>query len=244
MMKPNLEIKLLKNQEISCAKEFTILCWNVAKLTNDSIFINYLEKVIKDEKIDILLLQEFKKSITKEIKIGDYSYVLSPNMETKKNIFGVLSAFKIHCEDNLALLSKRREFRYLTHKSSLITTHKLNNSQKLLIVHVHAINFVKNSDFYNEIDYIKTNILSHKGAMILAGDFNTWNSKRSAYLREMTNELSLKEIIFEDDKHRKKFFTQHLDHIFYRGFNLLEAKVLNSKNISDHNPIIAKLAII
>lgn len=244
MMKPNIEIKLLKNQEISCANEFTVLCWNVAKLTNDRKFIDYLERLIEDEKIDILLLQEFKKSIAKEMHIGDYSYVLSPNMETKKHIFGVLSAFKIHCEDNISLLSKKREFKYLTHKSALITTHKLNNTQKLLIAHVHAINFVKNCDFYNELDEIKTNIHTHKGAMILAGDFNTWNSKRSAYLREMTQELSLEEIIFKEDMHRKKFFGWHLDHIFYRGFRLIDSKVLNSKKISDHNPIIAKFAII
>ena len=41
------------------------------------------------------------------------------------------------------LLTKKRELSYVTHKVSLITRHKISHDKVLLIVNLHAINFVK-----------------------------------------------------------------------------------------------------
>ena len=243
MLKPNKCIKILKHQNKSCSNTFNVLCWNAAKLTLKKSYEEYLKSTIKEEHIDILLLQEVKKHLAEELMICDFSYVLSPNIETKKHIFGVLSAFKISCEDDLSLLTTKRELSYATHKVSLITRHKISHSRVLLIVNLHAINFVKNSDFHNELMRIKLNIKSHKGAMIVAGDFNTWNIKRVNFLKEFSSELSLKKVDFSDDSNLKKVFTNSLDHIFYRDLELIDSKVIDSKKISDHNPIIASFKL-
>lgn len=240
MLKPTKIIKSLKHQDKNFGDSFTVLCWNVAKLTLKSEYLDYLNSIVKNHKVDILLLQEVKKQITKELEISDFSYVLSPNIETKKHVFGVLSAFKISCENEVSLLTKKRELTYATHKVTLITKHKISNDKEILIVNLHAVNFVKSSDFYNELESIKSMIKSHTGAMIVAGDFNTWSVKRVQYLREFTQSLSLKEVTFSDKVNLKKVFTNCLDYIFYRDLELSYSKVIDSKNLSDHNPIIAK----
>jgi len=244
MLKPSTCIKSLRHQDLNCHSEFTLLCWNAAKLTLKKSYKELLKSIIENEKVDILLLQEVKKSITTELDIYDYSYILSPNIQTRRHVFGVLSAFKISCDDTISLLTKKQELSYATHKVTLITEHKIFNNKKLSIVNIHAINFVKNSDFYDELNNIKTIIKTHKGAMIVAGDFNTWNIKRVRFLKEFTDELSLKEVKFSDNTNIKKIFTNSLDYIFYRDLELIDSKVINSKNISDHNPILATFNMI
>lgn len=239
MFQPGKPIKSLRHQEKNCSESLTIMCWNVAKLTLNTTYKKYIKSIIENEKLDILLLQEVKKQITQELDICDYSYVLSPNIQTRQHIFGVLSAFKISCEDVVPLLTKKRELAYMTRKSTLITQHEISHNKKLLIVNLHAINFVKNSDFFHELNAIEQKIKSHKGPMIVAGDFNTWNVQRVRFLKEFSDHLSLKKVCFEDDPNLKRVFSNSLDHIFYRDLELMDSKVMDSKKISDHNPIIA-----
>lgn len=243
MFKPSKSVKSLKHQDENCSDTINILCWNAAKLTLNKLYKEYLKSIIEEENIDMLLLQEVKKQLAEELMVYDFSYVLSPNIQTRKHVFGVLSAFKISCEDELSLLTRKRELSYATHKVSLITKHKISHNKVLLIVNLHAINFVKNSDFHDELEQIKLSIKSHKGAMIVAGDFNTWNIKRVNFLREFSSELSLKEVNFSDNSKIKKVFTNSLDYIFYRDLELINSKVIDSKKISDHNPIIAKFRL-
>jgi endonuclease/exonuclease/phosphatase (EEP) superfamily protein YafD len=240
MFKPNSFIKSLKHQDDVIRDEFTILCWNVAKLTLNASYKKFTDLLIEEFDFDILLLQEVKKSLSHELELHDYSYVLSPNIETKKHIFGVLSAFRASCESEISLLTKKQELKYTTHKISLITHHKLSNGKTLLVVNLHAINFVHNRDFKYELEYIYLAIKSHKEAMIVAGDFNTWNLKRVHYLQEFADSLSLKRVGFSDESNIKKIFANSLDYIFYRDLNLIYSEVIESKKISDHNPIIAK----
>lgn len=240
MFKPNSLLKSLKHQESELGREFSLLCWNVAKLTLKSSYKAFIDSLIQNHNFDILLLQEVKKSIPHELELHDYSYVLSPNIETKKHVFGVLSAFKTSCESELSLLTKKQELRYTTHKVSLITHHKISQEQTLLVVNLHAINFVRNLDFKHELNSLYETISSHKGAMIVAGDFNTWNLKRVRFLEEFAENLYLKKVIFSNEIHLKKIFTNSIDYIFYRDLNLTYSEVIDSKKISDHNPIIAK----
>ncbi|MDK9693134.1 MAG: endonuclease/exonuclease/phosphatase family protein [Sulfurimonas sp.] len=244
MFLPNSLIKSLKHQENHLEKEFSLLCWNVAKLTLKSHYKEFLNTLVEGYKLDILLLQEVKKSLSHELELHDYSYILSPNIETKNHIFGVLSAFKSSCHGELSLLTKKRELRCATHKTTLLTHHKISEHTTLLIVNLHAINFVHNSDFKNELREIYEAIKMHNGAMIVAGDFNTWNLKRVHYLEEFSNDLELKKVAFESEKDIKKVFSNSLDYIFYRGLEVTFATVVDSKKISDHNPIIAKFCTV
>ncbi|MDD3603529.1 MAG: hypothetical protein PHZ17_09495, partial [Sulfurovum sp.] len=83
----------------------------------------------------------------------------------------------------------------------------------------------------------------HRGAMIVAGDFNTWNRQRVEYLSEFAKKLSLQMVTFDDESNIKKVFLNSIDYIFYRELNLTCSKVIDTKKISDHNPIIAKFSL-
>lgn len=244
MLKPSKCIEYLKHQDNNFSSKFTLLCWNSAKLTLKNPYKELLKSLIENESIDILLLQEVKKNLAVELDISDYSYILSPNIQTPRHAFGVLTAFKQSCEDVLSLLTNKRELTYATHKVTLITKHKISQDKQLMIANLHAINFVKNSDFYNELNSIKSVMELHKGPMIFAGDFNTWNVKRVNFLKEFTRELSLKEVVFDDSRSIKKVFSNSLDYVFYRGLELIDSKVIDTKKISDHNPIIASFEIL
>ncbi|MEA1916055.1 MAG: endonuclease/exonuclease/phosphatase family protein [Campylobacterota bacterium] len=242
MLKPLKQLKSLQHQSLLCGNTFTILCWNVAKLSQKQSFQKYLDELIKQQSVDFLLLQEVKESLASKISIDEYSYVLSANMQTKKHIFGVLSAFKIACIKDKTLLTSMQELSYMTHKSSLITHHVMNTNEELVVVNLHSINFVTSSTFKNELDKILLHVKEYSGAIIVAGDFNTWSKKRVDILREFRTKLGLKEVQLCNNK-IKKVFNNSLDYVFYRGLHVESSKVIDSKKISDHNPIVVKFKI-
>jgi len=43
----------------------------------------------------------------------------------------------------------------------------------------------------------------------------------------------------EDSHHVKKFFSQNIDHIYYKGLKITGAAAIDTQHISDHNPIYA-----
>ncbi len=240
MYKPNKSFKILKHQEDKTKlKQINILCWNVAKLSKKEDFLEYLKKIIKEENINFLALQEFKKSFAQKTDFFDFSYILAPNIETKKNVFGVLSAFKIPCQDFIALLSNQQELKFSTHKSALICIFKLNQNTKLMFVNIHAINFVPNKIFIQELNNIKKYIKNHKGPLIIAGDFNTWNKQRIQALENFKEELVLTKVTYSDNSSIKKIFSNHLDYIFFKKIKFCYSRALKSEFYSDHNPIIA-----
>jgi endonuclease/exonuclease/phosphatase (EEP) superfamily protein YafD len=157
-------------------------------------------------------------------------------------MYGVVNAFNIFCESNELLITKKRELKFATYKSILITKHLLNN-KKITVVNIHALNFVIHKDFKYELEILKDHLQNDKDALIVAGDFNTWNKKRVILLNEFCKELSLEQVSFNNDKNIKKVFNNCLDYIFFRGLKLEYAKVINSKSISDHNPIIASFTL-
>jgi len=240
VLKPKKNIKILKHQSSTCKDSFNLLCWNIAKLSLKEEFKEYLRELVKNERIGFMLLQEVKADIMKDARLQDFSYILSVNMQTKKYLYGVLSAFKTACIKDERVLTSNKELSFLTHKSSLFTLHPIKNNQELLIVNIHAINFVTSKRFKEELDYIRSQIISFKGALIVAGDFNAWSKKRIRILRDFTQVLCLKEVNLESTTNIKKIFKNRLDFVFYRGLEVKSAKAIKCDSYSDHNPIIVQ----
>lgn len=243
MLKPVTTINFLKHQNIKEKDNLNILCWNVAKLTKDRSFNQFFNQLIKDEKIDYLILQEVKSEIIDNSDFfRDFSFILSANIQTKKHIYGVMNGFKIFCQSQQNLLTSKKELKLATHKSVLITKHTLNNKE-ILIVNVHALNFVFFNDFKYELGKLKEILKNYKGSLIVAGDFNTWNRKRVSFLKAFCKELFLEEVSYSQSNNIKKVFKNSIDHIFFRGLSLQYSKVIDTDKISDHNPIVASFTI-
>ena len=81
--------------------------------------------------------------------------------------------------------------------------------------------------------------LAHRGAMVLAGDFNCWRRSREKLVDHFTRLLGLAYARPDNQHHVKQWFGFHLDRIYYRGLGLNSIQALKCKKLSDHNPIIA-----
>jgi len=232
----------LRHQDDLCPTRLTLLSWNVAKLSGQPAFHEVMAGLLEQESINLVLLQEARTFQREEFDLHGYSWSISPNIQTRTELFGVMSAFNVRCDQSTPFISQRQELMYATHKSALVTHHPLQGGVDLLVVNVHAINFVLNQYFYEEMASISRLIAHHDGPLVIAGDFNTWNAKRIYHLRALMTRLGLREVEFADKHHIKRFLWHPLDYVFYRGLHVEHARAINT-NISDHNPVLTTLSL-
>lgn len=218
---------------------FGILCWNVHKNNSkNTAFKPYLEKV--ESKCDFLLLQEANFCDDKYFTLPHYAFDGAANLEVRGAFYGVLTASRVESKNAQAYLSEGKESLVGPHKSLLVSRYLFGDGSTLLILNVHAINFRENKRYHKELERFLTLMQSHKGAMIIAGDFNSWNKKRMDKLHELREKLGLKAVTFTQGDNVKSFMGNHLDFILYRGLELVDYTVDKEHGLSDHNPLFAK----
>jgi len=221
------------------SKSFTLLSWNMNKRTLDAHATHYSKKVIDEESVDIIALQEAKAQQDAHMLYA-FPSVMSPNIQTGENLYGVQTASNHAFKAYQQHLTDTRESFWATRKSALVTLHYFDDGSHVTVVNIHAINFVMHRQYKNEFMRIVERIRGIEGPMILCGDFNSWNKKRYETMMTYVKELGLKEVVFEEKKYIKSFNRQPLDYVFYRGFTIESQKVLNISTVSDHNPLIVR----
>ncbi|WP_417657217.1 endonuclease/exonuclease/phosphatase family protein [Pseudidiomarina aestuarii] len=245
MLKPKVVIpqQFIHEHPIAHGEAFGVLCWNTQKLTEKTAFQRALASVLADFPCLFLLLQEAKLSAKDNWLLPHWSYAVAPNMQTRRSTYGVLTASQYAFTEAQARLSRKREGMFATHKSYMLSYHSLAEGGSLLVVNVHAINFVRSQQFSQEIDVIKEEILGHKGPLIVAGDFNVWSRRRRLHLLQFCRSVGLKNAIMADPHHVKTYRQNPLDFIFYRDLSLQEASAINTSAVSDHNPLYARFKL-
>jgi endonuclease/exonuclease/phosphatase (EEP) superfamily protein YafD len=114
--------------------------------------------------------------------------------------------------------------------------------ETLAIANVHSINFELAPAVYRaQLEAVADALAGHRGPIIFAGDFNTWNDARDGVVAEIAARLGLTELNLRVDE-RAVFFGRHLDHIFIRGLQLIDVRAIPVTS-SDHNPLAATLRI-
>lgn len=220
---------------------FGVLCWNVHKKNSkDPEFKPFLEKMIVEKEIDLLLFQEANFRDDNHFTIPDFAFNAAANLEYRREFYGVLSACKVESKHAQAYLSEGRESLIGPHKSLLLSTYMFEDGSELLILNVHAINFRENRRYHKELERFLKLMIDHEGPMIIAGDFNSWNKKRMQRLHEIREKLALYTVPFKQTDKVKSFMGNHLDFIFYRGVEILEFSVERDHGLSDHNPLFAR----
>ncbi len=234
----------LQHQEKHLKDRFSLLVWNIHKENQQRPFRDKLSKILQKYPSDILLFQEACYPKSSKFSLEHYSYAVASNIETSKNIFGVLNATNSSFGEIHSSMSSQKEMGFLTHKSFLITHHTLSDGTTLWLVNIHAINFVSLEVFTHELQKIKNVLLNLDGAIIIGGDFNSWSRGRIEALREFEKELNLTKAEINNSCHIKHIFSKPIDHLYYRGLELKDAVALDTKNISDHNPIYATFGLL
>ncbi len=220
---------------------FGVLCWNVYKQNTKHLrFQPFLQKLTQEKEIDFLLLQEANFRDDKHFTLKNFAFDAAANLEFRGEFYGVLSASRVESKNAQAYLSEGRESLIGPHKSLLLSTYPFEDGSTLLILNIHAINFRENKRYYRELERFLELMKHHKGPMIIAGDFNSWNKKRIQKLHEIREELDLSRVPFKQVDKVKSFMGNHLDFIFYRGVELLNFSVHREHEISDHHPLFAR----
>ncbi len=219
----------------------SVLCWNVYKKNrDDKRFVEFLQRV----DADLLVLQEAEFKDGQPCRVEGYSYDAAANITFGTSNFGVLTASRCHAVETKAYLSENREFFFATHKSLLLSRYALEGGSSLLVANVHAINFRENGAYKKEKERILDFLRSDTGPLIVAGDFNAWNSARGEKLLEIADSLGLKRVPLGSEDGVKSMFGNPLDFVFYRGLKLLEYRVLDDGDISDHRPLFTRFEVL
>jgi endonuclease/exonuclease/phosphatase (EEP) superfamily protein YafD len=152
---------------------------------------------------------------------------------------GVLVASRVAPVDGCTL----REFEpiFRLPKSAMVVRFPIAGSSKTVAMsNLHGINFsMLLGSFTSQLEAVAAELARHDGPIVFAGDFNTWSEERSAVLNAVAARLGLTAVEINPDG-RRRTFGLHLDHLFVRGFTVVNARAPEVKS-SDHNPILVTL---
>ena len=224
-------------------ESFGLLNWNVYKKNRSNAeFSSFLQSHFETLP-EFMLLQEAQFDPDRGCMLESFSFEAAANLEMEHGYYGVLTASRVVTQDAKAFLSEEKEMFFGTHKSLLLSTYLFEDGRELLLVNIHAINFRENNAYEREKQRLYRFLATYQGAVVLAGDFNTWSSSRLKILLEVTESLGLHRVAYASEEGIKSFFGNHLDMIFYRGLELLDHAVLDDGGISDHRPLYASFAL-
>ncbi len=223
-------------KEASSQEETTIkaIIWNTYKFSNDSIKSDY-QKLILNQKPNLLILQESVIPSGESYCLIESDCYFSTAFHRGETHYGVMTSSLFPMQENNTLHSDLTEPILGTPKTSLVSILNLGN-EDLLVINTHGINFVSLMAYDTQLREIVEKAKKWTGALIWAGDFNSWNPGRAHLLAQATQALGLKEVQWEDDHLIKRFLGYKLDHVFYKGIDIKKAQVLKTKG-SDHNAL-------
>lgn len=228
--------------EVVRSQEISILVWNTHKENYESHWQEEYKKL--KQGIDFVMLQEAIGKIGQDYPdiYDGYEGVVGESFHYNGMKTGNLTLSPYHAQTRKLLHSPVREPIINTPKPVILTTYNLEDGRRLMLVNIHGINFVSYRKFKKHIKQVMSNIKSHSGPLVWAGDFNTWSKRRTKYMNKILPRIGLKKVSFRNSHRVKKFHGKPLDHFFVRGLEVIDANfpVVHS---SDHNAMIVHLRL-
>lgn len=216
-------------------RTYTLTTWNIYKGGDEGMYAD-LQKLLQSS--DFVLMQEILLTVEQKKMISQNPqthWALAKSFKDSEGQWtGVATASRWQPEESVAVQSPGREPVVGTPKMSLISKYVL-EGKELWVVNVHALNFnLFHGPFKEQIDDLVRRLEKYNGALIFAGDFNTWADERREYLLEKAKLLGLERANLESPM---GFFDATLDHIFYRGLQSVQSRLLAEVSTSDHTPL-------
>jgi endonuclease/exonuclease/phosphatase (EEP) superfamily protein YafD len=225
---------------LSLGKPINILVWNVYK-SQKKKFLKEWNNILSV--IDIALIQEFITKIENFSVHSEFHSYFTPAFQIDQKYFSGTAIFsKTRPNRVKSLLSTDNEPLVQTPKSTQIAWYSITGGESLLVVNIHALNFVRELDFEKQIKDFYDEIKEYNGPLLVAGDFNTWSKERKDIVLKYTNRLKLKEVPFTPGE-RTMTLGNPLDLVFYRKLKVLKHQVLTPLSGSDHRALFIKIII-
>ncbi len=237
--KPNEVINhLQQSNEVFLPRILKISNWNIQK-SNNVHNINELLSVLNDHHLN--LIQEAtdeKKFITRLISQNNLNINYAASFYLSQNIIttGVMTMSSARPAGVHYRRSPGRETFIHTPKMTLIEEYLFTENDRLLVLNIHGLNFVSDQTFKDQINDLTPLLKSYPNRILFAGDFNTWNTHRLNWLVIRLKEYGLEQIKITNDQRLLK-----LDHLFIRGCQIIDSKILKQFSTSDHYPLTAHI---
>lgn len=218
-------------------KAIEVLTWNVYKFKKENSFSDLVSLANKS---DIAFVQEavhsqnFQDNAAKSVSM-DWTFFKSFCRDYGAT--GVQTGSRFPQTQVEAVLAPGLEPIVNTPKVTGFSTVEIQGA-KVLLINVHGMNANKGLDFEKHMDQIHEVAKEFQGPIIWAGDFNTWNPVRTAYLNAKAKALNMTMLKPEVDNRKLK-----LDHIIVRGFKAKSVTILENFVSSDHFPVRAELEL-
>ncbi len=217
--------------------QFKILVWNVYKGKHGNRWQNDFLEIGRDK--DLMLLQEVMQddlmpTLWKEnIKTHQWKMATSFIYKSTEHRTGVATGARFSTKETKVFRGFDREIFFWTPKVTMSSLYKTEHSKhELMVINTHALLVTTTKAFIRYIDGILQQISHHKGPLIFAGDFNTWNTFRWNALLGLLKTQGMDHVKLPNDERFLK-----LDHIFVRDLDVLSAKIRNDIYTSDHSPL-------
>lgn len=234
-------------QVIGCAERTSLgpvircLVWNILKAKRTH-WVRDFESLIADR--DLVMLQEaVLKAPSDRLFTSSqrFEWIMARSFRHSRSGIehGVKTGCAVSASERHFYLSPHAEPLSNTQKLLLVTRHALQGeSETLLVLNMHAINFVRIEKYTEQLDQLESALSAHRGPVILAGDFNTWSPTRLLRFIDVAKRAGLREAAM-DRKLKLAHMNSHLDHVFFRGLTLRGIESLGHYSSSDHAPITA-----
>lgn len=216
-------------------RPYQVLSWNVLKSKRKHWQRDF---ELLHPQYDLLLLQEAKVNFGEPIDHYDpaYSWAFGESFALNRcgSSCGVMTGSKIDFDSAFNRHGPIREPFLKTPKSTAFTFFEIADyPEQLLVINSHFINFRQNEAFELQLNQIVEVIDKHKGPLLFAGDFNTWNRKRRSLLMQTLQDHRLTPMNFANDT--RWLFV--LDYVFVRQLEVFDARFLSGIHSSDHVPL-------
>ena len=217
--------------------------WNIWKGSGGEAFLAEYRRMIKD--CHLLLAQEALLTL-KALALFAPSGFLALHGATYRRKDGirdgVMTVSSAHADGQpQRILCLAPEPLLNTTKASLVSTYKIQNTDKLLcVVNIHSTLIRRPSMAVRELEQVLTYISHHEGPILFGGDFNTFSNAYISEVDRVLSSIGLSRVVIEGDP---RTTTTALDQIYVRDIEVLQAKIDTSFQHSDHFPILARLKL-
>lgn len=222
--------------------EFSVLIWNIYKGSKGQKF--YREAKTIFPQYELILLQEtvFGGDLEDFIQ-AEFDHQEERAVSWGRN--GVATLATAAAIQTHPMKTQSREFFVFTPKASLATVYQMED-RELLVINIHMINFRETGAMQAQLEQYSALLEEHQGPIIVAGDFNTWSSGRIQAVDQFLTSYGLEEIDFVDSSGsdpRAKFAVGVLDRLYIRGLKIVNKKVFQDSQSSDHYPFAVDLKL-
>ncbi len=224
------------------AEHLNLLVWNIYKGKMGPQWREDFRGLAADK--DLIFVQEALFPEHKEFfesQMPGWHWSFAPSFQYRFSLrsTGVVMGSRIHPHSFDFHRHSEKEFLVGTPKMTLHHRYLLGESHTFSVVNTHSVNFTSHQNYFSQWQSVEKFFhLEKSGPLIVAGDFNTWNTTRWLYLLNFLGQHGLEPVILDDDPRVLK-----LDHVFFRHCTVEKASIRKEIRSSDHWPMEVRLRL-